>query len=368
MVSNKTILEAAKVFGEAIHGDVRARAAIKQTVTEGHTTIMSEAMSSGDLQSAFKTAVKQTIEREYAELPRVWDRIAKRNTVEDFKPTYFREFDWDQSLQVTTSHGFPVAAGGLGRVPELTEYPTMRFKTAEKQFQIYKSGARFPFSWESVVDDDWGFIQSIPKNLMRLSLNTEENEAFGSFIDAAGPRADVFTGQSAVDNKPLTFDNLVAAKQAVRSRTVNGRPVTVGKFALVVPPALEEVAKQILSITTYELTDGDKKYTQTAGNGDVEIVVASAAVSLNKVKADSTWFLVPARGTDGVRDSVLLNFLRGHERPELRISGDTGLYVGGGNVPGLEGGMLKDEIEYRVRHVVTGFVLNSDAMYASVPA
>lgn len=369
MAIKKSIIEASKMFGDAIHGDFQARGALQEIVTSGQSRYMSEAISTSDVLSAFNTSVTQTVLAQYNPDAMVWNKIAKRNIVEDFKLNEFVEFQWDNDLLVGEAHGIEVPSGSLARIPELDEYPTFRYEAAAKQFKIHKSGARLPFSWEWVINGEWARIGSIPEEMLRKAERTEESQVVQSFVGTTGPRADVFAGATAVDNKPLTFENLSLAKTVVRQRKVNGRNVTVGKFALVVPPALEEVAKQILSITTFELTDGDKKYTQTAGNGDIELVVMPALNWVDKsAKADSTWYLLPVGGDDGTRTSILQNFLRRHEKPELRISNATGLYIGGGAVPGLEGSLLNDDIEYRIRHVVTGFVLNSDAMYASVPA
>lgn len=370
MKINKSIVEASKLLGEAFQGSYDAQGALKELVsTGGQSRYLAESISAGDLLSAFNATVNASVLSQYKPEEMVWTKIAKRNTVNDFKITEFKEFEWDFDLQVGEAHGIEVPSGSLARVPELTEYPTFRFATAEKQFKIHKSGARLPFSWETVINDEWNFIQSIPGEMVKKAQRTEESEVVRSFVATTGPRADVFTGVTAVDNKPLTFDNLALAKTAVRNRKVNGRNVTVGKFALVVAPGLEETAKQILSITSYELTDGNKKYTQTASNGDIELVVMPALNWVDKsAKASTTWYLVPVGGDDGTRVSILQNFLKRHETPELRISGATGLYLGGGAVPGMEGSLLNDDIEYRVRHVVTGFVLNSDALYASVPA
>lgn len=367
---SKGIQEASKVLAEALHGDYQAQGLMKELVTEGY--LLNEAISTSDLNAAFVTNINAAVLKQYNDEELMWKRIAKRNVVQDFKPQYFKEFDWDFDLQVDELHGHQVPSGSLARVPELDEYPTFRFSTAEKQFQIYKHGARLPFSWEAVINDEWNFISSIPGELTARALRTEESEVVSSFVDANGPRADVFvTGVNPVKtNFALTLDNLKAAKTEISQRKVNGRNVTVGKYALVVPPALEETAKSILAITQYEETvtigGAERRYTVATGNGDVELVVMPSLAWVDKsANVANTWYLVPAGGSDGTRDSILQNFLRRHESPELRISGNTGTYLGGGAVPGLEGSLLNDDIQYRVRHVVTGFVLNSAALFAA---
>ena len=367
---SKGIQEASKVLAEALHGDYRAQGLMKELVTEG--TALNEAISTSDLNAAFVTNINAAVLKQYNDEELMWKRIAKRNVVQDFKPQYFKEFDWDFDLQVDELHGHQVPSGSLARVPELDEYPTFRFSTAEKQFQIYKHGARLPFSWEAVINDEWGFIASIPGELTARALRTEESEVVSSFVDANGPRADVFVaGVNPVKTEfALTLDNLKAAKTEISQRKVNGRNITVNKYALVVPPALEETAKSILAITQYEETvtigGAERRYTVATGNGDVELVVMPSLAWVDKSNnVANTWYLVPAGGSDGTRDTILQNFLRRHESPELRISGNTGTYLGGGAVPGLEGSLLNDDVQYRVRHVVTGFVLNSAALFAA---
>ena len=367
---SKGIQEASKVLAEALHGDYQAQGLMKELVTEG--TVLNEAISTSDLNAAFVTNINAAVLKQYNDEELMWKRIAKRNVVQDFKPQYFKEFDWDFDLQVDELHGHQVPSGSLARVPELDEYPTFRFSTAEKQFQIYKHGARLPFSWEAVINDEWGFIASIPGELTARALRTEESEVVSSFVDANGPRADVFVaGVNPVKTEfALTLDNLKAAKTEISQRKVNGRNITVNKYALVVPPALEETAKSILAITQYEETvtigGAERRYTVATGNGDVELVVMPSLAWVDKSNnVANTWYLVPAGGSDGTRDTILQNFLRRHESPELRISGNTGTYLGGGAVPGLEGSLLNDDVQYRVRHVVTGFVLNSAALFAA---
>ena len=367
---SKGIQEASKVLAEALHGDYKAQGLMKELVTEGY--LLNEAISTSDLNAAFVTNINAAVLAQYNEAELQWKKIAQRNTVQDFKPQYFKEFEWDFDLQVSELHGHQVPSGSLARVPELDEYPTFRFSNAEKQFQIHKSGARLGFSWEAVINDEWNFISSIPGTLTDRALRTEESEVVQSFVDANGPRADVFVaGVNPVDNKSLTLDNLKLAKEAIANRKVNGNYISVNKFALVVPRALAEQAKALLAISSYEETvtvnSTERKYTVTTSNSDVELVIMDSLSWVNKsANASKTWFLVPYAGNDGTRVSILQNFLKRHESPELRISGNTGNYLGGGNVPGLEGSLLNDSVEYRVRHVVTAIALHSEAMYASI--
>jgi hypothetical protein len=204
--------------------------------------------------------------------------------------------------------------------------------------------------------------------MIDFALQTEEIECFTQLASETGPNATTFSSANgtASVNWKLDLKSLSAAKTAVRTRKVDGRAVRVPRFALVVAPALEETAKSLLAISALEVTDANGKYTTSTSNGDVELVVADVLVDIDtSANVDTTWYLVPLNGNDGTRDSILVNFLRRNEKPDLRISGNTGSYLGGGAVPGLEGSLLNDDVEYRIRHVVTGGVHHADALFAS---
>lgn len=366
----KTLEEVSKVFGDAVHGDFVARGRIK-AIVDGNASL-TEAISTSDLARTFNTVTRQALVSQYADLPSNWTQFAKRNVLEDFKPTYFREFLFADDTQLAENAGHVTAPGSLPVVPELTEYPTFVWTTSENQIQLHKNGARTGFSWEAVINDEWGFIQSLPGQLAKFAKNTEETEAVKVLASPTGPNSDTFNASNgnAADTAALSLDSLRAAKRAVRARKVNGNYVTVPKFALVVPTAMEDQARDILSITQLEVTentaDGTRTYKTGTSNSDVTLVVNDWLAKVDQsANAATTWYLVPLAGNDGTRDSILVNFLRNHEAPEFRQSGNTGLYLGGGNVPSLEGSLRNDDVEYRVRHVVAGGYNYAAAMYAS---
>lgn len=367
------ILEAAKVFEDAIAGDYRARGRIKQIVSEGY--VLDEAISTSDLARTFQYANSAELLKQYAGLPTTWTKFAKRDVFEDFKPKRKKEFLFNGQIDLDENGGHPTAVHSLPVVPELTEYPPFRWSTSEKGLTLLKKGARIPFSWEDVINDDWGFIASLPTEMAKIAKTTEETSALDVLVNAAGVNTATFhvdnanamgtTGAAGTRYK-LSLNSLEFAKREIRSRQVNGNYVTVNKFILLVPTNLETVARRILALGTLEVTDGALKYTTTTTNSDIEIVVNDYLTQINKsANAATTWFLLPAGGNDGTRDSIVVNFLRNHEAPEFRQSGNTGLYLGGGAVPSLEGSLLNDDIEYRVRHVVAGGFWFGASMYAS---
>lgn len=369
----KAIEEAAKVYGAALKGDFRARGRIKQIVSEGY--VLNEAISTSDLARTFQYANTAELLKQYAGLPTTWTQFAKRDVFEDFKPKRKKEFLFAQTVDLDTNGGHPTAVHSLPVVPELTEYPTFRWSTSEKGLSLLKKGARIPFGWEDVINDEWGFIASLPGEMAKIAKTTEETSALDVLVTPAGVNTETFsaansnamgtTGAAGTRFK-LSLNALEFAKREIRSRQVNGNYVTVQRFALIVPTNLQTTAERILALSTLKVTDGNLIYDTQVGNSDVTLVVNDYLTQINKsADAGTTWFLVPLNGTDGTRDSIVVNFLRNHEAPEFRVSGNTGNYLGGGAVPSLEGSLLNDDVEYRVRHVVSGGFWFGASMYAS---
>lgn len=367
------LIEAANIYGDALKGDFRARGRIKQIVSEGF--VLNEAISTSDLARTFAYANSAELLKQYGGLPTTWTQFAKRDVFEDFKPKRKKEFLFNNSVDLEDNGGYNTAVHSLPNVPELTEYPTFRWSTSGKSLSLRKKGARIPFSWEDVINDEWGFIASLPGEMAKIAKTTEETSALEVLVDAAGINADTFnagngnalgtTGVGGTRYK-LSLNALEFAKREVRSRQVNGNYVTVQRFALIVPTNLQTTAERILNLSTLKVTQGNLQYDTQVGNSDVTLVVNDYLTQINKsANAATTWFLVPLGGNDGTRDSIVVNFLRNHEAPEFRQSGATGLYLGGGAVPSLEGSLLNDDIEYRVRHVVAGGFWFGASMYAS---
>ena len=361
----KKIEETAKVLAEAMHGDYRAQGVIK-AVAQGELV---EAISTSDLARTFNYVTRAAVTKQYSELPTTWTQFAKRERLQNFNITSFREFVFEDDIHLAENGGFATAPASLPVVPELTEYPSFRFTTGANQVKLNKRGARVPFSWEAVINDEWSFIQSLPGKLAEFAKNSEELEAVGVLASATGPNAGTFkagNGNVSSKNYVLGLDALALAKQEVKNRKVNGNYINVTKWALIVPTNLEETAKRILSLSSLEVTQGNLKYTTTTNTSDITLVVNDWLTKVDKsANAAKTWYLVPLNGSDGTRDSIIVAFLNGHEAPEFRQSGNTGLYLGGGSVPSLEGSLLNDDVEYRVRHVVTGAYLYPQALFSS---
>lgn len=373
----QTIAEAGKIFGFALEGDRTAQGRVKALV-DG-TAYITESFSSSDLAAAFGIGVSQKLKAQYAQRVQTWKDFAKELKFNDFKPQWFREFNFDDNVGLDENGGAKTKPQSLPRVPEGTEYPSFGFTTSASGIMLYKEGARFPFTWEMVINDEWNLIKSIPGKMLQLAANTEDTEAYGILASQSGPNSVTFSAGNGNLNAgslfdkqyKLSLDALALAKKAIRARKVNGRFVTVPKFRLIVPTSMKDQAEYLLSVKELTVRNAANTSEVKAGttNSDVALTATDWLTQIDQsANAATTWYLVPDGGNDGTRDSIGVAFLQNHEAPELRISGQGGNYLGGGAVPGTEGSLLNDTAEYRVRHVVAGAFLNGQGLLASTGA
>lgn len=343
----KATERAGDILKRAFNGDRRAHLELRESLT-----------TSDLFRSALGDALNQELLAAYEAALPVWQQYAFRTTVKDFKPKTLVDLLGGRAA--------------LPIVPELTPYPARSTDHAEYPISVGKFGARFALSWESIVNDDLDELSYLPGQLAQSARDTEDRTAAGLLTDGAGPNGGFFTadnGNLLAGNPALNADGLTAALTATSGRVdEDGNPIVVTSSVLVVPPALEIPALQILNATELRLTQGGT--TTVTGNylaGRVKLVVNPWLPVVDKGAAvNTTWYLLPAPTVR--RPAVAMAFLRGHEQPDLRIKGDTGSRVGGGGIDPAEGSFEIDDVQYRVRHVTGGATVDPMATVASTGA
>ena len=369
----KALIEAGKLWDAALsEGDRIAQARIKTLVMgDAH---LSEAVSSSDIQKAFAIGIRQSLASKYAKLQTSWTELAVKKTVNDFKPVFEREFAFNDDVDLASNGGVPTQPGSLPNIPESTEYPSFGFTQGASAWSLAKKGARFPFTWEMVVNDEWDFISGIPNTMLEKARTTELTEVLRQLAASGGVNTTTFKTANGNTNAAghlfdkeykLSVDSLVLAKKEVRARKdKDGRRVAVNSFKLLVPGSAKDNAQAVLDLQTIKSIGTDREIQYSTSNSDVSLVASDELTDLGL--PDTAWFLVPANGRDTKGDVLQLGFLKGRETPDLRISSDGGQYLGGGAVPGLEGSLLDDKIELRIRHSVGSNVKNPLALFASL--
>lgn len=339
--------EADRLLERTFGGDIRA------------SVLLREALSTSDL---FKSATGDVLDQQLlaayqAQTPQ-WGQFATRTTVRNFKPKRLVDILGGRS--------------SLSQVPELSEYPGGDYKSREYFLSVKKFGRMFGFSWESLINDDLDEVRTIPNAYATAASLTEENAALALIADlSTGAPNTAFFKDYTSDTIPgpnttpataaLTTESLAAGITAVKSRKdPDGNLVAPGRLVLVVGPALEMTARQILSATEIRLTSGSR--TSVMPNylaGAVDLVVHNRL-------AGNAWFLLPA--PTEARPALAVAFLTGYETPDIRQKADAGQRVGGGAIDPDEGSFDVDGIYYRVRHVVGAGTVDPIHTYASTGA
>lgn len=345
-----------------------------------------EAVSSGDFPLLFQSISQASMLGQYADLPQQWPTFSVRTTVPDFRPARMVRWDTVAGQSQTTDYngGAERHVRALPRIPELTEYPTFNLTTEGTDYFVNKYGARFPFSWEAFMNDELRVLQQLPTEMARWARDTEDVLTTGVLATATGPNADFFNttedfggqapaGNYVPGNPPLTLDALEHAINYIGMRQVNGRQVRVQNFVLLVPPSLALTAQEIAQGTTYlrvrQLPDGtEMRQNVSSPVAGRFTVVESPWLPLidTSANASTTWYLVPAGGQTERGPAIVTAFLRGHETPEVRVMGDTGRALGGGEINAFEGSFSHDDIQYRVRSIIGAAGIDTSAVATSL--
>lgn len=325
-----------------------------------------EALSTADFPLLFGDIIDRQLLANYRETPYTYTNYCKRSTVPDFR----------------TVKRFAINFGE-GRLPvvgQQQEYPEVRLADASFQYNVNKYGKKIPFDWETMINDDLDALKDVPARFGRSARRTEEWFATTQFVDVNGPIAGfyntanknrVHTENGASSNNPiLSIQALQDAMLVLDSmKDFDGEPIVIDAVELVVPPALRVIAENILNSEEVWLNLAAAVSTQSIHTknwlkGMVRLninyyipIVASTA------NGGTSWFLFANPSTS--RPAIEIGFLRGHEEPEIFVKDPNAMRIGGGTASPMDGDFDTDSIQYKVRHVMGGVVIDPRATVGS---
>lgn len=326
--------------------------------------LIREALTTSDFPVLFGDVLDRQVLAAYKATEPVWKAYSKQSTNKDFRVS--------RRIAITGGDGM------LPRVAEKGEYLASDREEQEYDLSVLKYGRQFDISWEALINDDLGALKDTPERFARAAIRTEHTIAarlyaydISAIAHVAG--GNLYSTLAAEVNETagaLTIAFLEQGLEAMSGRTdAAGEPIVVRAKFLVVPPALEMTARQIL-------TSSEKRFTGGAGGTSwptanvlpqygLQLIVdpylpAAATLAGSANSANTQWYLFA-----DPKEIAAIEFahLQGHERPEICMKASDKVSVGGGAIGPLTGDFATDDVLYRVRLVFGGVKLDWRATY-----
>jgi len=337
--------------------------------------LIREALTTSDFPLLFADVLDRQVLASYKAVDPVWKKFTRPGTVNRLAPH-------------VGGKRFAIHGGNavLPLVAEKGEYLARDKEEVKYDVYAYKRGAQFDISWETLLADDLGALKDTPEVFAWAAINTEHWLVTNTYAGDNGTHAlgqlygNVAGGEVATDvnlgDLTLTIRNLEATLAAMhafrdRSRTI---PIKNRARYLVVPPALEFTARQILTSANkmwvaqatapagvavpYPMTNVVAQY-------GLELVIDPWLPIINaNDHGDYAWYLF-AEPRDVA--CIEVDHLRGHERLEICMKASDKVTIGGGPIGPMDGDFATDNILYRVRLCVGANRLDWRATYQQDP-
>lgn len=360
---NKAKLIAADQIIEGIRkGDALAVAEFKRHLGAR----FGETLTTGDdFIYAFAHLTAVQVDNEFVGHERTWNQVVEVQTVSSFDSPRVYSIDGEVAgfARPQTEPGKPSYVPPI--VPEGSPYPEFNFGFEETQGgNIHKSGGQFNLTFERIVSDVGTIVPQIPTLITEFLLDREEYDVYSGLLDfidqpalhlQAGTTLD---GVAVPADAPISRASLDLAIQQLDLREINGRPVSVSAYTLVVPVGTARTANWYLNTLELEsIQDGSQTLSVNGYNPLAKI----NRVVESEYFTGTQWALVPTPGSiRGNKRFFNLGRLVGHEGPELRVQNVTGNYIAGGAVPPFEGSFATDSAAFRGRIISGGLGWNAE--------
>jgi hypothetical protein len=293
----------------------------------GHV-LTSEAVITGDFPNILLNSMTKRLLQDYAELALDGlSNIYTKANIADFK------------LQDRVREGyFPE----LSTVTEGNAYTEIAYPTDERtNYTVVKRGNLLTISEETIRNDDLGAIARFPGRLARAGRWTLKNYITAFFVsnpNYGGDSVAWFNSAHAnLSTLALSQDSLIADEIALLTQTEkdSGEPLGLPLDWLMVPPALAATARQINQTNTA----GSNAFFQRFGAQNERIYTNEKLTDVNDYYYGSNQVNAPF---------LEIGFLDGIEEPQIFLA----------NQPTIGTQFTNDELQYKVKHVYGGAIID----------
>lgn len=306
-----------------------------------------EAMTTSDFPGLFGDLLYRQLLGNYMPYPVSypnWTRIVETN---DFR-----------ALNLYTIDGGTAALTSV--VKERGPYPEIKFTEGKYALQVAKYGRRYGISFEMVINDDLNAFNQRPLMMAQGARRGEEYLATKMLVTSAGPDPAFFTSGNkniVTGNPALSIAALQTAFGVLAAQVDSqGEPIVIQAVTLVVPPALQITAENILNAIQIRIaesggTANQLMYVNNWMKSKLTLAVDPYLPIINTTNGNTNWFLVADPNDMNGRPAFVFGFLRGYREPQLFVKDSDQRLLGGGAVDALQGDFDSDSIDYKLRHM-----------------
>jgi hypothetical protein len=255
-------------------------------------------------------------------VPDVWRRYSSITEAPDKRPQ-------------TSIIGYE--AEDLLPIGEEGAYQDSKLADASFQWQLGTYGRAFSINRDVILNDDLGYVRQQPRRFGRAAARSLGFFVTRTLLEGNGATFDgtalfhtnhgnITSGGGSV----LSDTNLKAAIQSMGAQTVLGVYHTVRPRMLVIPPALEFQARQILN-SALIVAVGTPAGNAVQQIGNANVLQNAVDIVVDPFLTSATAYYLFADPAD--TPVILVGFLNGKQTPDLLIEAPTMVNVAGGNDP-----------------------------------
>ena len=299
--------------------------AVCAAINRNYPGLFREAMTSSDFPYLTGDVIDRMMLANYRDFPAAWRQFCKVNAnLRDFR-----------LVRRIAADG---AEGQWGAVPEQGEVGYVGMTETNYTYTPSKYGLAAKISFEALMNDDLSAFQTLPERLGRGGARTVAKFATGLYIDANGPHASLYTVGNAnivTSNPVLSIAGLNTAWGILRAmKDTNGEPIMVEAATLVVPPALEVTARNILNALQVWLTaaggvSGQQINVENWIGASLSLAIDPyISIVASSANGGTSWalFASPSVG----RPAIEVGFVNGFSEPQLYQKLANSVRIGGG--------------------------------------
>jgi len=320
--------------------------------------LLQEALTTSDFPLLFGDVLDRQVLASYKAVPPVWKAFVRPSTVPRIYPQ-------------VGGYRFAMHGGDqyLAEVAQKGEYLASDREEERYPISVKKYGRQFDISWETMINDDLGALKDTPNRFATAAIRTEHRIVTAIYASDVGAHAANANLYQVGVNAAATLLSINALEVGIQQMNMftdeGGEPILATPKYLVVPPALEFTARQILTSATKHVATGVASVPYPTNNVvsqlGLSLIVDKYLPIVNTGNDQHTqWYLFSDPSDIAAIEAA---HLTGHERPEIAMKASDKVTVGGGAIGPMSGDFATDNVFYRVRLVFGSAPLDWRATY-----